>query len=1741
MMIEKASTYTCNNLSDRVYWLNKLSGELPETNFVVDYVRPEFYRGKNDFIEFQLNDQLSQTINSFSNGSHYSIYLFLLSALKILLAKHTGNDDSVIGIPCYQPVGEDIGDRLSSKLIPLRLNITDEIAFKDILLKVRDSVINAYVHQNYSFDELIETLDLPQSENRCPIYDIVVLLENIHDQCCASDVNNDLTVIFRVNENKIIGRVDYAQALFRNNVIDIFIQQYIYVIECIVNDPHIKVSDIALLEGNEKHQVLKEFNRNIGSGYPIDRTIYELFEEQVSRTPNEVAVVFEKEVLTYSELKGKVNELAGFLQDIGIARGEFVGIYKERDIDFLISIIAILGAGGAYVPIDSTYPPERIKHMLSNSGVEILLTDCSSLSGLIDDLQNHSHLRHLVCLDEDDKKSLSLQQSSIDIHFKSDFSNLSKKSVLKDYSGEANRGTYRAYMLYTSGSTGLPKGTIIRHDGAINHIYAQFEALDLREGFDFLQSAPASSDISVWQFLGPLLTGGRTVIVDTETVCDPEKLFKVVKDERLTIVELVPAVLRELLNYVSQLSDSQRLLPDLRWMMVTGEYVSVELINQWLRFYPSIKIVNAYGPTEAADDITQFIIEEPLPENLRTVPIGKPLANLSLYILDPRMRLMPIGVPGEICVSGIGVGNGYWKNKEKTNLSFIPNPFPNLEMPLPEGNRDLIYKTGDLGRWLPDGNIEFLGRIDNQVKIRGFRIELGEIESLLVQYPTVRDVVVLVRKSNGGDEHLIAYFVPSAEVQVLQEEEEEVQQSAKNSVVISKFVSKLRNFLKGKLPEYMIPSIFVPLERVPLVPSGKVDRKALLAMNVLPQDRQQSYVAPHTPIQEVIAGIWTQVLGLEKVGINDNFFERGGHSLLATQLMSRLRNVFHIELPLREIFECPTVAALAKSVEAMKHSQDILPVPAVIPAIPKDGNLPLSFAQERLWFLDQLEIDSTTYNMPSAVRLEGELNLTALEQSFTEIVRRHEILRTVFVVSDGQPSQVVMSSSPFKLPVVDLRALPEVEREAEVLRLIAQEVDIPFDLTKDRLLRIKLLQLGLAEYVMLFTMHHIATDAWSNGVLTRELSVLYQAFCSGNFDRQRIKLADLPIQYADFAYWQRHWLQGEVLEKHLSYWRQQLAGISTTLNLQKLAGKTALVTSEKECAAQSFLIPANPSQQLKALSRRQGVTLFMTLLAAFQTLLYRHTKQHDIVVGTDVANRNRAEIEPLIGFFINLLVLRSDLSGNPSFRELLERVREVTLGAYAHQDLPFAKLVETLRPDRATNATPLFQVLFVLQNTPGSAVEFSGLTLTPVEVTRKKSRFDLALFVQETEQGIFGNWRYRTDLFEPDAISRLSRNFEALLCNVVQNPDTRIDALEMLSESEKQQQMTQKVQREKTQFRKFKAIKPKAVSLPQKELVKTGSLQSEQSLPYVIQPDDGHDIDLADWAASKREFIELNLLKHGAVLFRGFQLNSVPEFEKVANAICPKLFGNYGDLPREGVSNKVYGSTPYPSDRAILFHNESSHMHQWPLKIWFFCMQPAQEGGETPIVDCRKVYQLLDPKLRKRLEEKRLRYVRNYIEGLDVSWQNFFHTDDKEAVEAYCRQSGIAFEWLSDNGLRTYKICPAVSSHPKTGDSVFFNQVQLHHISCLESSVRTSLLSSLEEGKLPRNVYYGDGSPIEDSVMAEIGEIYDQTKISFPWEKGDILMLDNMLVAHGRNPYVGSRKIVVAMGEMSDSQLIERV
>ncbi|MEG4404822.1 amino acid adenylation domain-containing protein [Microcoleus sp. MON2_D5] len=1676
------------------YWKKQLGGNLPVLNLPTDRPRSAVQTFRGAVHKFTIPKAIAEEIAQLSQREKATLFMTLLAAFKTLLYRYTGQEDILVGSPIANRNRREIEELIGlfANTLVFRTNLSSNPTFKELLGRVREVALGAYNHQDLPFEKLVEIIHHERDLSHNPLFQVLFSLRNVRTpqiklpgvtlsslEIEQKTARFDLALDLEEGLEGINATLEYSEDLFDASTARRIAGHFLTLLESIAANPEQRLSSLPILTKPEQQQLLFEWN-NTQSEIPKNQCVHELFEAQAERTPDAIAVVFKNEYLTYRELNKKANNLASNLQKIGVNREVLVGIYVERSLEMMVGLLGILKAGGAYVPLDPAYPPDRLAFMLEDAKISVLLTQ----KKLLETLPKTS--ASLVFLDADwegisscDEPVVGLQNSS----------NL-------------------AYVIYTSGSTGKPKGVQISHASAVNFLSSMRQQLAIADRDVWLAVTSLSFDIAALELFLPITTGSRVVVASREVASNGEKLLETLTNSGATVMQATPASWKMLLAAGWQGNNQLKIL-------CGGEALPRQLANQLL--LRGAAVWNLYGPTETTIWSTLYQVDG----KDESVSIGRPIANTQIFILDSYLMPVPVGVFGELHIGGAGLSRGYLNRPELTAEKFIPNPFAKdgihasfILHPSSLILSERLYKTGDLARYLPDGNIEFMGRSDHQVKVRGFRIELGEIEAVLSQYPAVREAIALVREDNPGDKRLVAYIVANSELRA---------GHGDTTPTDSEFINHLRVFVKQKLPQYMMPSAFVLLEAMPLTPNGKIDRRSLRAPDTNTAEFESNFVEPRTPDEQLIAEIWAEVLGLERVGIHDNFFELGGHSLLATQAISRLRQAFQVEVPLRSLFESPTVATVTESLLQYRAEQKLKAPP--IKRASRQGELPLSFAQQRLWFLDQLQPGNPAYNIPAAVRLKGALNVAVLEQTFQEIIKRHEALRTTFNSVEGRPAQVIISSFNFTLPIVNLRELSQAEREAEAMRLAAEEARQPFDLTKWPLLRVTLLHLDDTEYLLLLTVHHIVADGWSMGVLVREVAALYEAFGSG----KPSPLPELSVQYADYAVWQTNWLQGEVLEAKLADWKQQLGQILPPLQLPAKQPRSAVSSDRAEI--QEFQLSGQVSEALNALSRQQNVTLFMTLLAALQTLLYRYTNQEDIVVGTDLANRTQVETEALIGFFVNILVLRTDMRGNPTFRQLLDRVREVTLKAYTHQDLPFDKLVEELRPDRTLSQTPLFQVLFVMQNAPMPALEMAGLTLIPVAIDSGTAKFDLALFVSETDTGIVGSWKYNSDLFDRETIAQMSNRFETLLGSIAAQPDSRLNTLEILTEAQKQKQAMQEVKREKSNFSKFKSVKPKVVALPQGELIKTEYLHPDELFPLVAKPAVA-DVDLADWAKNNREFIEAKLLQHGGILFRGFIGPVVSAFEQFAHSICSELFGEYGDLPREGVSGKVYGSTPYPADKAILFHSESSHLHRWPMKIWFFCVQPAQQGGETPIVDCRKIYQLLDPKLREKFAQKQIMYVRNYTDGLDVSWKDFFQTEDKSVVEEYCRQAGMEFEWTAGNNLRTRKIRPAIAKHPKTQEMVFFNQLPLHHISCLDAATRASLLSVFGEENLPRNVYYGDGTPIEDSVMEEIQAVYREAAVSFPWQAGDILMLDNMLAAHSRNPFIGSRKIVVAMGEM---------
>ncbi|MBE8967603.1 non-ribosomal peptide synthase/polyketide synthase, partial [Nostocales cyanobacterium LEGE 12452] len=1342
------------------YWKQLLKNAPTLLELPTDRPRPaiQTYRGAIQYVEF--SNELSQALANFSRQEGATLFMTLFTAYVTLLYRYTGSDDVVVGTPIANRDRLELEGLIGCFLntLVLRTDLSGNPTFQQLLSRVRQLTLEAYAHP-LPFEELVKALQPQRYLSHTPLFQVMFVLQNAPISqlelagltisslpAQSATAKFDLTLSIQNSATGLVGVWQYNADLFDAGTIERMSGHFQTLLEGIVANPQKQISQLPLLTEVEQQQLLVEWN-NTQIKYPFDKCIHQLFEEQVQLTPDAVAVVFENQQLTYGQLNCRANQLAHYLQTLGVKPDVLVGICVERSLEMIVGLLAILKAGGAYVPLDPEYPTERLSWMLEDAQVRVLLTQQQLLEKL------SGHQGQVVCLDTE---AGLISQSS------------------QDNAIAFVQATNLAYVIYTSGSTGKPKGVVISHEAIAYHCSIIQQTYALVQSDRVLQFASINFDASLEQIF-PTLIAGATLVLRGSDVWTATNFQKIISDFGLTVVNLPTAYWQQLAQEwaKTQVLDTNS---QLRLVIVGGDVMLPEYVALWQQSPMSfVRLVNAYGPTETTITATLFEILPQLSQdtNLKKIPIGRPLPNRNVYILDTQLEPVPIGVPGELYIGGAGLAKGYLNRSELTQEKFILNPFKrsrgageHTSTPLSnQGSRgetfnsNRLYKTGDLARYLSDGNIEYLGRIDNQVKIRGFRIELGEIEAVLSQYSHVQACCAIASEDAPGDKRLVVYIVPHSQVTLI--------------------ISELRQFLKGKLPEYMVPSAIVILDALPLTPNGKVDRRDLPAPD-FQSERIDKYVAPRSPIEEMLAQIWAQVLKVERIGIHDNFFELGGHSLLATQLVSRIRSIFKVELPLRELFARSTVAELAQTIGQLQQKNLELVSPPILPRA-REAELPLSFAQKRLWFLDQLEINSAIYNIPLALRLVGTLRVTALEQSLQEIIHRHEALRTNFITVDGKPAQIIQTQTNWTVSVIDWQDVPITEQEIALQQLAQQKAIQPFDLASEALIKATLVILSETEHTLLVCMHHVVSDGWSMGVFIQELAALYNAYSQG----QPSTLAPLPIQYADFAIWQRNWLQGDVLQTQLSYWQQQLAGAPALLSLPTDRTRPAVQTFTG--AYQEFALSLELTSKLTQLSQEQGVTLFMTLLAAFDTLLYRYTGTEDILVGSPIANRNHSEIEGLIGFFVNTLVMRTNLAGNPSFSELLTRVREMAMDAYSHQDLPFEMLVEALQLQRDLSHTPLFQVMFVLQNAPMQQVELTGLSVSPLLTESATAKFDLTLGITNTATGLVGVWEYNTDLFDASTIERMTGHFLTLLEGIIANPNERISELPLLTEVEQQQ------------------------------------------------------------------------------------------------------------------------------------------------------------------------------------------------------------------------------------------------------------------------------------------------------------------------------------------------------------------
>nr|QEO74826.1 condensation domain-containing protein [uncultured bacterium] len=1330
------------------YWRTQLAGEVPALNMPTDRQRPPVQTYRGGAYNFRLDAELTRQLKTLGRERGATLYMTLLAAFEVLLHHYTGQEDFAVGSPTSGRTRAALAPLVGYFVNPvvMRARVDKEQTFVGLLDEVRQTALAAFEHQEYPFALLVERLQTTRDASRSPLFQTMFVLEkglaNDAEGLAALTLGAegaalplgplraeavglrqqiaqfDLTLLMAELDGGLAASLQFNTDLFDASTIERLAGHFRQLLARVVAEPRRRVAALSLLSEAEERRALVEWNATRAE-YPAGVCLHQLFEAQAARTSDAVAVADEEGQLSYLELERRANRLARYLRRRGVGAESVVGIYMERSVEMVVALLGVLKAGAAYLPLETTYPDERVSFMLADAGAQVVLTARGTSARL-----PQGSAAQVVCLD-------------------ADATEIARERAARPASAATPANC--AYVLYTSGSTGHPKGVLVTHEAICNHMQWMNARFPLAAGDGVLQKTPVSFDASVWEFYAPLMAGGRLVMARPDGHRDPSYLARAVADEQIHTLQLVPALLSLLLDEPT-LADCR----SLRRVYCGGEELSVGLQEKFFARVVGAELCNLYGPTECTIDASYWVCERD--DARRRVPLGRPVSNTQCYVLDEGRRPAAVGVVGELYIGGRQVARGYHRRPELTAERFTPDPFS-----AEPGAR--LYRTGDAARCFADGNLEYVGRIDHQLKLRGFRVELGEIEAALAAHPAVKECVVTASGVEASEKRLVAYVV------------------TRGGGMPS--VGEWRAYLKERLPEYMVPSAFVALDALPLTPNGKIDRRALPAAEHLRMEADGGYVAARTPTEEVLAGIWSEVLKAKRVSITANFFELGGHSLLATQVASRVREAFGVEVPLRRLFEAPTVEELAAHVEAALGGERRLSLPPLVPAA-REGRLPLSFAQQRLWFLDQLEPGNAAYNMPAAVRLEGALDVAALERALNEIVARHEALRTNFVVVDGEPVQLISPPRRITLDAHTPRGGQSPRARASLLRRhITTEARRPFDLARDRLLRAKLLRTGEAEHLLLVTMHHIVSDGWSTRVFVAELKELYEAFSTG----RPAALAALPVQYADYAVWQRRWLEGGALEAGLAYWKRQLEGAKPVLELP---------TDRPRPAAQSFqgascpvVVPAELTEELRALSRRQGATLFMTLLATFQTLLHRYTGETDIVTGTPVANRQPREAEGLIGYFVNTLALRADCAGDPVFTDLLDRVRQTTLGAYEHQDVPFELLVDELRPARHLGRTPLFQVMFALQTDAVERIELGGLSMCVLAHKSAAAKFDLTLSLAEGGHGLAGRLEYRTDLFDAETAKRCAGHFLSLLRAVADDPARRISELPLLTAPER--------------------------------------------------------------------------------------------------------------------------------------------------------------------------------------------------------------------------------------------------------------------------------------------------------------------------------------------------------------------
>lgn len=1323
---QQSEAYQTSLARQRAFWLNELAGDLPVLDLPLDFPRPRFQSFEGDTIKFTVGPDETSILKQLADHTNSTLYVVLVAVLNVFLSKITRQEEILIGTPVagrrHADLQQIVGVFINT--LVLRNFPTPDLSFMSFLEEVKTRTFNAFDSQDFAFEELVETIYTKRDLSRNALFDVMFELETIDPHRVAipgvklepfaieeTVAKFDLTFACFEEDSRLNFDLEYCTQLFKPQTARCLVKYFITLIQNITANPGAALAELQILPTDEATAILSTIGKN--PIHPRYETIPQAFEAQAAQYPEKPALVAYGQRLTYRQLNQRANQIAHQLQQVGVIPDTPVGLMLDYSAELIYSLWGILKAGGAYVPIDPAVPLERRNQIIQESNLVFMVTHAPYLQGIGQDVILIDACGETVANQPTDNPITRLT------------------------------GEHLAYIIYTSGSSGIPKGVMVQHNSFLH----SFSGWD--EAFHFTTIRPnvlGTYDFTFDTFSGnmcrALLSGGKFVLHSPHILQNFTELHDIIVEEQISILDFSSSYIVPFMKHVY---NHQLDMSSLKLLFCGGEALHYDdYITLQTRFGQQMRVINAYGLTEASVDSTYFEEKTPQASRYQLTPIGIGYTNADLYILNHK-QLVPDGIKGELFIGGPTVTRGYLNRPRYTAERFIDSPFK-------PGER--LFATGDIVRRHESGNLEFFGRADEQSKIRGFRVEPGDIETHMMTYPDVHIAAVSTKADKDGVLTLCGYY--SADVTIDKK--------------------ALKDYLAERLPSYMVPTYLMQVESFPLKRSGKIDKQALPPPEEALLDLDRTFIAPRTPTEARLVTIWADVLELESIGVTENFFDLGGQSLLAIRLAAAIREAFQIDLPLRFIFDYLTVAEqagqLASAYGSSTNLQDLPLTP-----VDRAHRLPLSFSQQRLWFLHQLEPDQAAYNIFSALFLYGPLNRDLFARALTELTARHEVLRTTFAMHEGEAYQHIDSVHQAPLIIIEL---DEAQQNEATIRQVAREESLrPFDLAMGPLWRVTLLPMGGEKHLLLLTIHHIIADGWSMNILVRDLINLYD----DHLRRQPAHLPELVIQYADFAYWQRQWLQGEMLEKQLAYWREQLAGVPTILALPLDFPRPRIQTWHG--ASYEFTLPDEIVPALRTLAQATESTLFMVLLAAFQTLLFRYSGQTDIVVGSPIANRPRQELENLIGFFINTLALRSDLSGNPTFHELLKQVRATALAAYAHQDLPFERLISELQIERNLSHTPLFQVMFALQDGQGGQIELPNLTVEPYTIPRETAQFDLTLEIAEEPHRLSAVFFYNDALFTEATIRSMAAHLNQLLSAIAINPEQRLTALPLLSAGER--------------------------------------------------------------------------------------------------------------------------------------------------------------------------------------------------------------------------------------------------------------------------------------------------------------------------------------------------------------------